>query len=136
MYGSRRYQYSLHYALAHAHSVISQKRHRHSGGATFPRTAAISAALLLVPQPSWRPCSCTAAILAAASQAPAALQSPPLARLCLSTENRTLIQENRKRNPPKLIPMLKFHDQNPRFLEKMPIKRIETSARGAYYPHR
>jgi hypothetical protein len=52
-------------------------------------------------------------------------------RLYLSTENRTLIQENRKCNPPKLIPTLKFHDQNSQLLEKMPIKRIETSARGS-----
>jgi hypothetical protein len=57
-------------------------------------------------------------------------------RLCLSTENPTLIQENRKRNPLKFIPTLKFQDQNPQLLEKMPINRIETSARGAYDPHR
>ena len=66
-------QYSLRYAPAHAHSAILEKRHQRSGGAT--RTAAILAALLPyrshlggpapVPQPSWRPCSRTAAILAA-----------------------------------------------------------------------
>jgi hypothetical protein len=44
-------------------------------------------------------------------------------RLCLGTENLTLIQENRERNPLKLLPILKFLGQIPRFLEKMPIKR-------------